>query len=73
MGEIHPIMTKLKAQGVQPVGLIIGATRHFKALYAAASDPAGASQGIARLRPPIFRATARQDAQASARLGRCEA
>ena len=54
MGEIHPIMTKLKAQGVQPVGLVIGATRHFKALYAAASDPAGASQGIARLRPPIF-------------------
>ena len=54
MGKIHPIMTKLKAQGVQPVGLVIGATRHFKALYAAASDPAGASQGIARLRPPIF-------------------
>lgn len=54
MGDIHPIMTKLKAQGVQPVGLVIGATRHFKALYAAASDPAGASQGIARLRPPIF-------------------
>ncbi|WP_298680026.1 DNA polymerase III subunit delta [uncultured Lentibacter sp.] len=54
MGEIHPVLSKLKAQGVQPVGLVIGATRHFKALYAVASDPAGASQGIARLRPPIF-------------------
>lgn len=54
MGEIGPLLTKLKAQGVQPVGLVIGATRHFKALYAAKSDPGGASQGISRLRPPVF-------------------
>ena len=53
-GEIGPVMKKLKAQGVQPVGLCIGATRHFRALYTAASDPGGASQGIARMRPPIF-------------------
>ncbi len=53
-GEIGPVMKKLKAQGVQPVGLCIGATRHFRTLYAAASDPGGAAQGIARMRPPIF-------------------
>ena len=53
-GEIGPVMKKLKAQGVQPVSLCIGATRHFRALYTAASDPAGAAQGIARMRPPIF-------------------
>ncbi len=52
--EIGPVMAKLKAQGTQPVGLCIGATRHFRALYAAASDPGGASQGISRMRPPIF-------------------
>lgn len=52
--EIGPIMAKLKAQGTQPVGLCIGATRHFRALYSAASDPGGAASGIARMRPPIF-------------------
>ncbi|MBU2981148.1 DNA polymerase III subunit delta [Lentibacter algarum] len=54
MGEIGPLLTKLKAQGVQPVGLCIGATRHFKALFAAKSDAGGAAQGISRLRPPVF-------------------
>jgi DNA polymerase-3 subunit delta len=53
-GEIGPVMRKLQAQGVQPVSLCMGATRHFRALYVAASDPGGAAQGIARMRPPIF-------------------
>lgn len=52
--EIGPVMSKLQAQGTQPVGLCIGATRHFRALYTAASDPGGAAQGISRMRPPIF-------------------
>ncbi|MFU8776666.1 MAG: DNA polymerase III subunit delta [Roseovarius sp.] len=52
--EIGPVMRRLKAQGMQPVGLCIGATRHFRALYTAASDPGGAAQGIAGMRPPIF-------------------
>ncbi|GAA6209281.1 DNA polymerase III subunit delta [Cognatishimia sp. WU-CL00825] len=52
--EIGPVMAKLQAQGTQPVGLCIGATRHFRALYTAASDPGGAAQGISRMRPPIF-------------------
>lgn len=49
-GEIGPVMRKLKSQGVQPVGLCIGATRHFRTLYAAANNP----QGIGGLRPPVF-------------------
>lgn len=53
-GEIGPVMKRLRAQGVQPVGLCIAATRHFRTLYAAASDPGGASQGISRVRPPVF-------------------
>ena len=53
-GEIGPVMRKLEAQGVQPVGLCIGAMRHFRTLYAAASDPGGPAQGIGRLRPPVF-------------------
>jgi len=49
-GEIGPVMRKLKSQGVQPVGLCIGATRHFRTLYAAVNNP----QGIGGLRPPVF-------------------
>ncbi|MDE0591071.1 DNA polymerase III subunit delta [Halocynthiibacter sp. C4] len=52
--EIGPIMRKLEAQGTQPVGLCIGALRHFRALHAACSHPNGASEGIGRLRPPVF-------------------
>ena len=53
-GEIGPVMKRLRAQGVQPVGLCVAATRHFRTLYAAASDPGGPAQGIARVRPPVF-------------------
>ncbi len=52
--EIGPVLRKLEAQGVNPVLLIISATRHFRALYGAAADPGGAAAGIARMRPPIF-------------------
>lgn len=51
-GEIGPLITRLAAQGVTPVSLCIAATRHFRALHAAASHPDGPSQGVARLRPP---------------------
>ncbi|HGG05666.1 MAG TPA: DNA polymerase III subunit delta [Aliiroseovarius sp.] len=51
--DIGPVLRRLQAQGVQPVGLCIGATRHFRVLHAAASDPNGAMQGIARARPPV--------------------
>lgn len=52
--EIGPVMQKLSGQGIQPVGLCIGATRHFRTLHAAASDPGGPGSGIARARPPVF-------------------
>ncbi|MGZ2255864.1 DNA polymerase III subunit delta [Roseobacter sp. A03A-229] len=44
--EIGPVMQKLVAQGATPVGLCIGAMRHFRALHRAASDTSG--------RPAIF-------------------
>ncbi len=52
--DIAPILRKLQSQGVNPVLLLISATRHFRALFAAAADPGGAAAGIARMRPPIF-------------------
>ncbi|MGV6811470.1 MAG: DNA polymerase III subunit delta [Brevirhabdus sp.] len=53
-GEIGPILRRLAAQGVQPVGLCINATRHFRTLHAAASDPGGPAAGLSRMRPPVF-------------------
>lgn len=52
-GEIGPLLRRLEAQGVAPVGLCIGATRHFRQLHQAASAPGGAARGIAGLRPPV--------------------
>ncbi|MEQ8340377.1 MAG: DNA polymerase III subunit delta [Marinovum algicola] len=52
--EIGPMLSRLAAQGTQPVGLVIAAMRHFRALHAAASHPDGAARGIAAMRPPIF-------------------
>ena len=52
--DVGPLLRRLAAQGVQPVGLCIAATRHFRALHAAASDKGGAAAGLARLRPPVF-------------------
>ncbi len=51
---VAPLMRRLEGQGVTPVTLCIGAMRHFRALHFAASDPGGASAGIARMRPPVF-------------------
>lgn len=53
-GEIGPVMKRLRAQGVQPVTLCMAASRHFRALYTAASDPDGAAKGMSRMRPPVF-------------------
>ncbi|TCP61617.1 DNA polymerase III delta subunit [Rhodovulum bhavnagarense] len=51
--EIGPLLRRLQAQGVTPVTLCITATRHFRILHAAASDPDGVASGVARLRPPL--------------------
>ena len=52
--QIGPLMQRLAAQGVQPVGLCIALSRHFRTLFAAAADPGGPAQGIARMRPPVY-------------------
>lgn len=52
--QIGPVMRRLQSQGVQPVALIIAATRHFRTLHTAAADPGGPGAGIGRLRPPVF-------------------
>lgn len=51
--EIGPILSQLEGQGVQPVRLCIGATQHFRKLFAAASDPGGPEAGLSRARPPV--------------------
>ncbi|MFC6688865.1 DNA polymerase III subunit delta [Jhaorihella thermophila] len=53
-GELGPLIRRLQAQGTNATGLCIGATRHFRTLYAVASAPGGAAEGIGRLRPPVF-------------------
>lgn len=50
---IGPVLRRLQSQGTTPVSIAIGATRHFRALHAAASDPGGLASGIARARPPV--------------------
>ena len=52
--EIGPILRRLEAQGVNAVGLCIGATRHFRTLHTVAADPGGPGAGIGKLRPPVF-------------------
>lgn len=54
VSEIAQLMRRLEAQGMNAVTLVIGATRHFRALHAAAADPAGPESGLARARPPVF-------------------
>lgn len=51
---LTPVLRRLAAQGLGPVAVVIGATRHFRRLHAAASDPQGAEAALARLRPPVF-------------------
>ena len=52
--EIGPVLQRLQSQGIGPVGLCIGATRHFKTLHLVAADPGGPGAGIGKLRPPVF-------------------
>jgi DNA polymerase III subunit delta len=48
--EIGPLLRRLEAQGITPVGLCIAASRHFRALHAAAADPEGPAKAFARRR-----------------------
>ncbi|SFB13526.1 DNA polymerase III, delta subunit [Poseidonocella pacifica] len=53
IGELASVMSRLRAQGINPTSICIAGMRHFKTLYAAASDPGGASVGIGKVRPPV--------------------
>ena len=53
---VGPLMQRLSAQGAQPVAVDIAALRHFRALHAAACDPAGAAAALGRMRGIPFRA-----------------
>jgi DNA polymerase-3 subunit delta len=52
--EIGPTLSRLSGQGVSATALCIGATRHFRMLHAAVSDPQGPDVGFSRARPPVF-------------------
>ena len=52
--QLGPIMRNLPAQGVAPVTLCSGATRHFRRVHQVAADPGGPASGVGRLRPPAF-------------------
>jgi DNA polymerase-3 subunit delta len=52
--ELAPMMQRLEGQGQTPVGIVIAATRHFRQLHAAATDPKGPQAGLSRVRPPVF-------------------
>jgi DNA polymerase III subunit delta len=54
VGEIGMVMRKLEGQGVNPTGICIGATRHFKTLLLATSHPKGPEAGLSATRPPVF-------------------
>lgn len=52
--KLGPLLRRIEAQGVAPVTLCIGATRHFRALHAVSAAPGGPAEGVASLRPPVF-------------------
>jgi DNA polymerase-3 subunit delta len=52
--EVGPTLDRLSGQGINPTALCIGATRHFRLLHAAASDPQGPDVGFSKSRPPVF-------------------
>jgi DNA polymerase-3 subunit delta len=52
--ELAPVLHRVIAQGGTATGLCIAALRHFRMLHTAACDPAGAAQGIGKLRPPVY-------------------
>lgn len=69
-GAVHAVgslMRRVAPRAAAATGLVIGASRHFRALHAVAASPGGIEAGLAALRPPVFGARrARMAAQARA-------
>ena len=53
-GDLAALFARIGSGGSVPVGLCMAATRHFRALHAAAADPQGPAAALARARPPVF-------------------
>ncbi len=56
-GAVEPLsaaLSRLAAQGVGPGTISLTLARYFRLLLAAASDPRGPDQALARARPPVF-------------------
>lgn len=54
LDDLSAIMRRLVMQGTQPVTMCISLTRHFKMLFTIASHPDGITQGLNKLRPPLY-------------------
>ena len=52
--EVVPTLKRLAGQGVNPTGLCIGATRHFRILHTASAHPNGPEAALTQARPPVF-------------------
>ena len=52
--DLSILFSRITAQGIAPTGLCIQALRHFRSIHTVASHPGGVSQGIAKLRPPVY-------------------
>jgi DNA polymerase-3 subunit delta len=53
VAELGPFLRRLQGQGIGPVTLCIGTTRHFRGLHAASAHAGGPAAGIGGLRPPV--------------------
>lgn len=60
LDRLGPLFRRIEAQGASPVSICIAATRHFRTLLAAASDPAGPAAALGRMRPPVWGARREQ-------------
>jgi DNA polymerase-3 subunit delta len=54
LGRLGPLLRRLEPQGASAVSICIAAGRHFRGLFAAASDPAGPAAALGRMRPPVW-------------------
>ncbi|MGR3722851.1 DNA polymerase III subunit delta [Abyssibius alkaniclasticus] len=52
--ELAPQLTRLDAQGISPVSLVLAAQRYFRLLHAAATHSGGPDAALASVRPPVF-------------------
>ena len=52
--RLGTLVRRLEAQGTTAVAICIAVGRHYRSLFAAASDPAGPAAALGRMRPPVW-------------------